>query len=152
MGFYNLAKHLSPGQPFYGIQSVGWDRSTPPFIKTADMAAHYVSEMRKIQPHGPYCLGGYYFGGRIAVYMANILEEAGEEVALLAMIASNNLAGRLYVSFGQWLDRIGWPPGHGRVGQWLDRIGAPSGRGLIWLALRYAWCRINMASVELYER
>jgi hypothetical protein len=84
--------------------------------------------------------------------MANILEEAGEEVALLAMIGSHNLAGRLYVSFGQWLDRIGWPPGHGRVGQWLDRIGWPPGLGLIWLALRYAWCRINMAYVELYER
>lgn len=152
ISFYDLAKHLGPDQPFYGIQPVGWDRSTPPFIKTADMAAHYVSEMRKIQPHGPYYLGGYFFGGRIAVYMANILKEAGEEVALLAMIASYNLAGRLYVSFGQWLDRIGWPPGHGRVGQWLDRIGAPPGPGLIWLALRYAWCRINMASVELYER
>jgi acyl-CoA synthetase (AMP-forming)/AMP-acid ligase II/thioesterase domain-containing protein/acyl carrier protein len=127
--FSTLAKHLAGDQPFYGIQSVGWDPSEPPFTRTADMAAHYVSEMRKIQPHGPYFLGGYSFGGRVAVYMANLLRRAGEEVALLALIDTTSHMGRRYVGFGQWLARIGAPPGPGRVG----------------LALRYAGFRIHRA-------
>ncbi len=147
--FYDLAQHLGPDQPFYGIQWVGWDGKVVPFIKSKEMAAHYVSEMRKVQPHGPYYLGGYYFGGRIAVYMANILKDAGEDVALLAIINSNSWVGRKYVSFGQWLEQIGWPAGHGRVTQWLERNGAPRIIGLIWLALRYAWTRIHIAFVEL---
>jgi thioesterase domain-containing protein/acyl carrier protein len=127
--FSNLAKRLGDDQRFYGIQSVGWDGATPPFTRTTDMAAHYVSEMRKIQPHGPYFLGGYSFGGRVAVYMANILRRAGEEVALLAIIDTTSHMGRKYVGFGPWLARMGAPPGPGRIG----------------LALRYAWFRIYRA-------
>ncbi len=136
MGLYNLAKHLGPDQPFYGIQSLGWDGEVVPFTKSTEMAAHHVAEMRKIQPHGPYYLGGYYSGGRIAVYMANILKELGEEVALLAILGSYSLAGRKYV----------------RIGQWLDRIGAPSGPGRIGLVRRYVRSRIHLAYGELYDR
>jgi thioesterase domain-containing protein/acyl carrier protein len=127
--FSTLARHLGGDQPFYGIQSVGWDPATPPFTRTVDMVAHYVSEMRKIQPHGPYFLGGYSFGGRVAVYMAKLLKEAGEEVALLAIVDSTSFIGRKYVCFGQWMARMGVPPGPGRMG----------------FALRYARFRIYRA-------
>ncbi len=150
--FYDLAKHLGPDQPFYGIQSLGWDGEVVPFTKSAEMAAHYVAEMRKIQPHGPYYLGGYLFGGKIAVYMANLLKEAGEEVALLAIISAISWAGRQRVPFGQWLERIGWPPGRGRITQWLERVGAPRGIGFAWLMARYSWMRLHTASVKLYTR
>jgi thioesterase domain-containing protein len=136
IGFYSLSRYLGPDQPLYGIQSIGWDRSTPPFTRSVDMAAHYVEELRKVQPHGPYYLGGYSFGGRIAVYMADILRRAGEEVALLAIIDSTSLAGRRYVTFGQW----------------LARINAPGGAARIPLALRYAWFRIRKAYDDLYQR
>ncbi|MCZ6742926.1 MAG: AMP-binding protein [Alphaproteobacteria bacterium] len=145
VGFHELAKCLGTEQPFYGIQSVGWDRNVVPFLDSTEMAAHYVAEMRKIQPHGPYYLGGYFFGGGIAVYMADMLREAGEEVALLAIIESTSLAGRRWVTFGQWLERIGWPPGPARIVRWLERIGAPRGLGLSWLALRYAGIRTHFA-------
>jgi acyl-CoA synthetase (AMP-forming)/AMP-acid ligase II/thioesterase domain-containing protein/acyl carrier protein len=105
IGFFNLARHLAEDQPFYGIQSVGWDGTNVPFTNSDDMAAYYVSEMRKIQPHGPYYLGGYSFGGRISVYMANILRAAGEEVALLALFDPHSMVRGQYLSFGDWMAR-----------------------------------------------
>ena len=136
IGFHHLSRHLGEDQPFYGIQAIGWDATTPPYTKTRDMAAHYVTAMREVQPHGPYYLGGYSFGGRIAVYMANILKEAGEEVAFLALLDPSCLAGRTYVSFGQW----------------LERIKAPRGPSRILLACRYSWFRLRRAIDGVYAR
>ena len=82
-----------------------------PFTKATDMAAHYVAEMRKVQPHGPYFIGGYSFGGRIAIYMGNMLRAAGEEVALLALFDTIFLAGENILPLGQWLKKIGDPKG-----------------------------------------
>jgi thioesterase domain-containing protein len=50
------------------------------------MAAHYLIAMRKVQPKGPYLLGGYSAGGIIALEVAQQLKQQGEEVALLAVI------------------------------------------------------------------
>jgi thioesterase domain-containing protein len=54
------------------------------------MAAHYVGEIRRVQPHGPYCLGGYCLGGTIALEMAQQLTAAGEKVALVALFDTYN--------------------------------------------------------------
>jgi len=105
IGFYGMARYLGPDQPFYGIQSIGWEGTTPPFTKTVDMAAHYVAEMRKVQPHGPYYLGGYSYGGRVAVYLAEMLKQAGEEVALLAILDTAAVSGRRHLGLGPWLAR-----------------------------------------------
>lgn len=48
-------------------------------------AAHLVS-IRRIQPRGPYRLGGYSFGGLIAWEMAHQLRKAGEIVELLFLL------------------------------------------------------------------
>ena len=65
------------------------------------MAAHYVSKVRAFQPSGPYCLGGYCFGGNVAQEMARQLEAQGERVTLLALLdcaASNGS----YEKFAWW--------------------------------------------------
>jgi thioesterase domain-containing protein/acyl carrier protein len=136
IGFYGLAKHLGEDQPFYGIQSIGWDRSAPPFTRTWDMAGHYVKELRKIQPQGPYYLGGYSFGGRVAVYMANLLKEAGEEIGLLAIIDSSLGTGARFIGFRQWLMRSDAPPGSAKIGA----------------AIKYGWFRVRKSYDELYDR
>jgi thioesterase domain-containing protein/acyl carrier protein len=43
------------------------------------------AEIRRIQPHGPYALGGECVGGVVAFEIAQQLAAAGEEVALLAL-------------------------------------------------------------------
>jgi thioesterase domain-containing protein len=50
------------------------------------MAADYVRWVRSVQPHGPYYLGGYCYGGVVAFEMARQLEAAGEEVRLVAVM------------------------------------------------------------------
>lgn len=52
------------------------------------MADGYVAEIRAVQPHGPYHLLGWSFGGLVAHAVAARLEELGEEVALLALLDS----------------------------------------------------------------
>jgi thioesterase domain-containing protein len=54
----------------------------------AEMAADYVEQIRLIQRTGPYHLLGFSVGGQIAHEMATQLRAAGEEVAVLVMVAS----------------------------------------------------------------
>jgi len=49
------------------------------------MAAHYVNEIRSVQPRGPYYLGGRSSGGVVAFEMALQLRRQGDEVALVAL-------------------------------------------------------------------
>jgi malonyl CoA-acyl carrier protein transacylase/thioesterase domain-containing protein len=50
------------------------------------MAAFHINTLRRIQPHGPYFLGGLCAGGLIAYEMARQLVRDGERVALVALI------------------------------------------------------------------
>jgi amino acid adenylation domain-containing protein len=83
--YHDLARLLGPDQPFYGLQARGLYGDTWPHRYVAEMAAHYLDELRTVQPHGPYYLGGYCFGGIVAFEMAQRLVRQGEEVALLAL-------------------------------------------------------------------
>jgi hypothetical protein len=51
-----------------------------------EMAAHYVREMKAVQPSGPYRLLGDSFGGLIVFEMALQLQREGDAVELLAMV------------------------------------------------------------------
>jgi thioesterase domain-containing protein len=81
--FHDLSKHLGPDQPFYGLQAQGLDAAHACHTRTEDMAAHYIKEIRRVQPHGPYFLGGYSFGGAIAFEMAQQLAEVHEDAVVV---------------------------------------------------------------------
>ena len=85
---HHLAGHLGSDQPFYGIEPEGMDgrRFQRPTVE--EMAENYLAAVRKLQPHGPYSLGGYCFGGLVAFEMARILEQRGERVDLLALFSA----------------------------------------------------------------
>jgi thioesterase domain-containing protein/acyl carrier protein len=84
--FSDLARHLDDDQPFYGLQSQGLDGQQPLLRSVEDMAAHYVKEMRELQPVGPYFIGGRSLGGAIAFEMARQLRAEGQAIALLALL------------------------------------------------------------------
>lgn len=84
--YSRLARLLGHEQPVYGLQSRGLDGCEVPFERIEPMAAHYISEIRRVQPAGPYYLGGTCFGGVVAYEMAQQLRSAGEEVAFLVLI------------------------------------------------------------------
>jgi amino acid adenylation domain-containing protein len=112
--YYELAAHLGKDQPFYGLQPIGLDGKTLPLTRIEDMAAHYIEALRSVQPHGPYYLGGWSFGGWVAFEMAQQLQQAGEEVALLAV-----------------LDTLAPIPGHVSLGHGL--------KFMLTTAMRYIW-------------
>ncbi|GGL80158.1 hypothetical protein GCM10010129_24740 [Streptomyces fumigatiscleroticus] len=84
--YTGLLPHLGGDQPVYGIQAAGLDGTRPPAPDAASMVAHYVDLVRETQPHGPYRLLGWSYGGFVAHAMACALQERGERVELLAML------------------------------------------------------------------
>jgi len=84
--FYkDLAKHLGPDQPLYGLQAQGLSKIKPWQHSVAEMAETYLAEIRGLQPEGPYLLAGSSFGGLLAYEMARQLAQSGEHVGLLAL-------------------------------------------------------------------
>lgn len=90
LGYFELSQYLEPDQPFYGLQAMGLDGTSIEKRTMDEIAAAYLAEIRTLQPHGPYYLGGYCFGGNMAFAMAQQLKNAGEEVALLTLIESTH--------------------------------------------------------------
>jgi amino acid adenylation domain-containing protein len=86
LGYSELARLLGPEQPFYGLQAIGLSGVEEPDTRIEDMASRYVQAIRSIQPAGPYCLGGYCYGGVVAFEIARQLLDQGELVALLAIL------------------------------------------------------------------
>ncbi len=86
LSFIGLVRHLSSDQPVYGLQAVGLDGRQAPLVRVEDMAEHYLTEIRRVQPRGPYSLCGLSFGGVIAFEMAQRLHLQGEEVAFLGLL------------------------------------------------------------------
>jgi thioesterase domain-containing protein len=86
LNFRDIARAMDPRQPVYGLQASGIDGVSPPHKTIEQMAAAYLAEVRELQPHGPYLLGGYSGGGIVAFEMAQRLTASGEAVGLLAFI------------------------------------------------------------------
>jgi thioesterase domain-containing protein len=89
--YRSLASHLGGDQPVYGLQSAGLDGHSPADARFENVARSYVDEIRQIQAHGPYLLGGYCLGGTIAIEMARQLIDAGETVGMVALIEDYNV-------------------------------------------------------------
>lgn len=83
--FHELANHLAPERPVYAFQAQGLHGRDLPHTSIEEMAAHYIQEMRTVQPRGPYLLAGWCFGGLVVFEMAQQLRRMGEMVDLLAM-------------------------------------------------------------------
>ena len=82
----HLAHQVGSDRPFYGLQARGLYGNRDPHENFEEMAADYLAEVRTVQPHGPYLLGGFSGGGIAALEMARQLHAVGEQVALLVML------------------------------------------------------------------
>ncbi|MFT4199744.1 polyketide synthase Pks13 [Gordonia sp. (in: high G+C Gram-positive bacteria)] len=74
-----LLKRLPDAQPV-----IGFDRGVEGPIE--ERVREYLPKLREIQPHGPYVLVGWSFGGALAYGVAQLLREQGEEVAFIGLI------------------------------------------------------------------
>jgi iron transport multicopper oxidase len=92
--------HLPPlpsGIPVYGLESpfchepMEWDCSF------ADVAVMYKEAIRRIQPHGPYTIGGWSLGGMQAFEITRQLLLEGERVQRLLLIDAPSPKSLLHV-------------------------------------------------------
>lgn len=93
--FEHFSTYIDADQPLYGIQAQGLDGRSVRHQRVEDMAAHYVTEIRRFQPEGPYFLGGSSFGGLVAYEIAQQLTRCNQKVGVLVMFDT-------------------WAPGHPR--------------------------------------
>ncbi len=82
----HLARLIGVGRPFYGLQARGLYGDQKPHDSLVEAATDYIAELRQVQPHGPYLLGGFSGGGITAYEIARQLEAAGETVSLLVLL------------------------------------------------------------------
>ncbi len=87
--FYReLASSLGSDHPIYGLQPPTLNGRAMAQQSIEELAALYVDEIRKAQPQGPYHVGGYSFGGVVALEIASQLRARRQEVALVAVFDS----------------------------------------------------------------
>ncbi|MEV0333442.1 amino acid adenylation domain-containing protein [Nocardia sp. NPDC050717] len=84
--YLGFAERLRPGRPIYGLQAPDLSGREPSARSIEEFARRYVREIRAVQPHGPYHLLGWSFGGLIAQAMAVELAAAGERVGVVALL------------------------------------------------------------------
>jgi acyl-CoA synthetase (AMP-forming)/AMP-acid ligase II/thioesterase domain-containing protein/acyl carrier protein len=89
-----LPDYLGPDQPLYGFEHQAADGKPARYTRVETIAKHYLDEVRTVQPHGPYLLGGYSFGSVISFEMAHQLKREGEEARLVFMLDPPPLMSR----------------------------------------------------------
>ena len=103
--YSQLVLHMDENQPIYGLQARGLQGEAEPLNSIEEIAAHYIKEMRTVNPDGPFAVAGYSFGGQIAFEIGRQLKAQDLEVAFLGLfdtvqrkkpiIQSSNLGKRI---------------------------------------------------------
>jgi amino acid adenylation domain-containing protein len=144
--FRGLAERLRTKRPIYALQARGVDPRQQPHGTIAEMAAAYIDEIRTRQPAGPYSLGGYSFGGLVALEIACRLREAGEEVDLLALFETD--VHHRNLPLGDWISYL-WGP-VARVGHKLRVLPTAEWPAYLRSKVTKTWRRV-LLRLELVE-
>lgn len=137
--YRGLAMRLDGSRPVLGLEPLRKADGSYAHTRIDEMAAWYITQVRAVQPAGPYLLAGLCAGGVIAFEMAQQLQAAGEQVAFVGIIDAADVEARKH-RFGESFTRLARLKASlraGNVAQALPDIG------------RRSW---NMARWELESR
>ncbi|WP_342379690.1 amino acid adenylation domain-containing protein [Myxococcus stipitatus] len=84
--YRELVPLLEPRFSCHGIQAPETLTPDRPLASFEERVATYARDIRAVQPHGPYRLVGFSYGGYPALGVAAHLEAQGEQVELLALV------------------------------------------------------------------
>jgi thioesterase domain-containing protein len=84
LSFMNISRHF-PDRPIYAIRARGFDNE-PFFSSLSELVTAYYAAIKKTQPNGPYAFVAYSFGSFPAFEITKLLEAAGDEVKMLAVL------------------------------------------------------------------
>ncbi len=91
MFYREFALQLDEERPFYALEApMLQNLQLNALGSVAEIASVYLDNIRKIQPEGPYLLGGYSFGGLVAYEMAQQLKAVGVETSKLLLFDTPN--------------------------------------------------------------
>jgi acetoacetyl-CoA synthetase len=81
-----LCSKIWSSHPIFGLQPRGLDGVDEPYARIEDNARYFLSAILKAQPHGPYCLVGFSFGGVVIFEVAHQLMQRSEKIAFLGLL------------------------------------------------------------------
>ncbi|MDJ0609798.1 MAG: amino acid adenylation domain-containing protein [Kiloniellales bacterium] len=102
-----MARYLGPDQPIYGLRTGKGVVDLSPENHQREnrrLAMHYLRDLLRIQPEGPYYLGGNCQGAGVAMELALALQGLGKPVALVVLIDAvpvHVFHGRVALFFGR---------------------------------------------------
>ncbi|WP_247363921.1 non-ribosomal peptide synthetase [Ralstonia pseudosolanacearum] len=88
--FTQLGAWIDADIPVYGLPAVGWGE--PQLRSIEGLAKRLKAAMRAVQPHGPYRLAGWSFGGVLAYEIAIQLIGDDEDVEFLGLLDTRHPA------------------------------------------------------------
>ncbi|MFC0438444.1 non-ribosomal peptide synthetase [Kutzneria buriramensis] len=88
-GYAPLSRELDGKVTVQAVRASGMEPGEPLRDSLADLVDAYLTELRAIQPHGPYNLAGWCMGASVAVETARRLRSEGEQVDFLGLIVAN---------------------------------------------------------------
>lgn len=89
-----LATSNGLNRPFFAVQALGINEGEVPYSTIKEMAAQDIKIIKEHQKQGPYTLWGYSFGARVSFEVAYQLEQAGDVVENLFLIAPGSPQAR----------------------------------------------------------
>jgi acyl-coenzyme A synthetase/AMP-(fatty) acid ligase/thioesterase domain-containing protein/O-antigen/teichoic acid export membrane protein/acyl carrier protein len=84
--FTALAGQAESDRPIYAFQPHGLENRGVPDWTVVRAARRHLTDLRRLQPHGPYTLIGHSLGGFIALEVARRLESLGDTVELVVLL------------------------------------------------------------------
>ncbi len=86
MDMFEIAPHFPDDRPIYTFRAPGLEDTAQPLNRVERLAAHYLNDLRTVQPRGPYSIAGWSFGALVAYEMGVQLQAAGEQAAYIGLI------------------------------------------------------------------
>ncbi|KUM23176.1 hypothetical protein AU467_34050 [Mesorhizobium loti] len=141
--FYRpLAEALGPKQPLFGLQARGLSGEAKPHLTIPEMAREYVEAIKSVRPRGPYQLAGLSMGGSIAWEMACQLRDAGDEVAILALLDAKAIHEHEEVASGRYNQLLG----NSSIPDWLSEQAIIM--SVLFPALKKHWRKLKSTKRE----
>ncbi|MCK4760833.1 MAG: amino acid adenylation domain-containing protein [Candidatus Aminicenantes bacterium] len=122
--YRELAGALQGDFNVFGIQSKGLLNKAKLPDTMQEMLDDYVSQIKRIQPQGPYYIAGYCVGCIIAYETARCLEDLDDEVERLIMIDSPAFLSKAVIRIIRTVERLA-PQQEGRYKSLKEKMARP---------------------------
>lgn len=84
-GYKQFCESVDSSYNCWGIRADYLTDAGPKYLQMEDVAEEYIQRIKRIQPDGPYLIGGWSMGGVIALEISKLFEQRNEKVLMLSI-------------------------------------------------------------------